>query len=76
MLKLTRTHDIQIGSLCFIPEHSINKWTVTSLFPYKATDAMILIERKAGEHFSTFLIHREIVRVSNDALLYVYDAAI
>lgn len=76
MLKLTSTHNIEAGSLCFIPGHGINKWTVTSLFPYKESDAMILIDRKAGEHFSTFLIHREIVRVSNEALLYVYDAAI
>lgn len=76
MIRLTPINDIDVGSLCFIPEHGINKWTAHSLFPYKASDAMILIDRKMGEHFSTFLIHREIVRVSNEVLLYVYVAMI
>ena len=76
MLKLTPVSDIDVGSLCFIPEHGINKWTVHSLFPYKASDAMILVDRKTKEHVSFFLIHREIVRVSNEALLYVYVALI
>lgn len=76
MLKLTSTHNIEAGSLCFIPGHGINKWTVTSLFPYKESDAMILVDRKMKEHVSFFLIHREIVRVSNEALLYVYVALI